>query len=77
MDNDEEEYARLREFVETVASSGVVTDFQIHARIAVLNRKFSPADNRKIPKLKYDMVGRRLVRDYPEFTLTLNGGKGE
>jgi len=73
MDNDEVEYNRLREFIETVASSGVVTDFQIHARIAVLNRKFSPADNRKIPQLKYGLVG-RLVEEYPELTFSLNGG---
>jgi len=59
---EEGEYARLREFVETVASSGVVTDFQVHARIAVLGRKFSPADNRKIPALKYNLVG-RLVEE--------------
>jgi len=64
----------LCHFIETVASSGIVTDFQIHARIAVLhNKNFSPADNRKIPPLKYQLV-HRLVRDYPELTFTLNGG---
>lgn len=71
--DDDKEYARLRNFIETVASSGVVTDFQMHARIAVLNKKFSPADNRKIPKLKYGMVT-RLVEDYPDLTFSLNGG---
>lgn len=71
--DDEEEYKRLCNFVETVASNGVVTDFSVHARIAVLQKSFSPADNRKIPPLKYDMV-RRLVKDYPEFTFTMNGG---
>jgi len=71
--NDEEEYASLCKFIETVASSGVVTDFQIHARIAVLNKKFSPADNRKIPNLKYEMV-RKLVEKFPELTFSLNGG---
>lgn len=69
----EEEYQQLCRFLETVASNGVVTDFSIHARIAVLQKSFSPADNRKIPPLKYDVV-RRLVRDYPELTFTLNGG---
>jgi tRNA-dihydrouridine synthase A len=73
LDNDEEEYSKLRHFIETVASSGVVTDFQIHARIAVLNKNFSPVDNRKIPRLKYDVV-KRLVQDYPELTFSLNGG---
>jgi len=71
--SDEEEYATLRSFVETVASSGVVSDFQIHARIAVLSKSFSPADNRKVPPLKYHLV-RRLVEDYPELTFSLNGG---
>ena len=71
--NEEEEYQRLCNFVETVASNGVVTDFSVHARIAVLQKSFSPADNRKVPPLKYNLV-RRLVNDYPEFTFTLNGG---
>jgi tRNA-dihydrouridine synthase A len=69
----EEAYQKLCEFIETVASNGVVTDFSVHARIAVLQKSFSPADNRKIPPLRYDVV-RRLVQDYPEFTFSLNGG---
>jgi tRNA-dihydrouridine synthase A len=67
------EYSRLCNFVEEVAANGVVTDFSVHARIAVLQKSFSPSENRKIPPLKYDIV-RRLVNDYPEFTFTLNGG---
>jgi tRNA-dihydrouridine synthase A len=70
---DQEEYTRLCNFVETVASKGIVTDFVVHARIAVLQKSFSPAENRKIPPLKYDVI-RRLVQDYPDFTFTLNGG---
>ena len=69
----EEEYADVCHFLETVASNGVVTDFSIHARIAVLQKSFSPADNRKIPPLKYDLV-HRLVQEYPELTFSLNGG---
>lgn len=69
----EVEYRRLCNFIEEVASNGVVTDFSVHARIAVLQKSFSTHDNRKIPPLKYDVV-RRLVRDYPHFTFTLNGG---
>lgn len=67
------EYSRLCHFIEEVARNGIVTDFSVHARIAVLQKSFSPSDNRKIPPLKYDIV-RRLVNDYPEFTFTLNGG---
>jgi tRNA-dihydrouridine synthase A len=69
----EKEYKDLCHFLETVASNGVVTDFSIHARIAVIGKSFSPADNRKIPPLKYNLV-QRLVHDYPEFTFSLNGG---
>jgi tRNA-dihydrouridine synthase A len=69
----EKEYRRLCGFIETIASDGVVTDFSVHARIAVLQKSLSPSDNRKIPPLKYDVV-RRLVNEYPEFTFSLNGG---
>ena len=71
--DEKEEYSRLCQFVETVASTGVVTDFTVHARIAVLSRNFSPADNRKIPPLKYHFI-QQLVKDYPDFTFSLNGG---
>jgi tRNA-dihydrouridine synthase A len=69
----EAEYQKLCHFIETVASDGIVTDFAVHARIAVLQKSFSPAQNRNIPPLKYDVV-RRLVRDFPELTFSLNGG---
>eukprot|EP00571_Detonula_confervacea_P011658 CAMPEP_0172312418 /NCGR_PEP_ID=MMETSP1058-20130122/17453_1 /TAXON_ID=83371 /ORGANISM="Detonula confervacea, Strain CCMP 353" /LENGTH=555 /DNA_ID=CAMNT_0013025865 /DNA_START=228 /DNA_END=1895 /DNA_ORIENTATION=- len=67
------EYDELRKFVETVASDGIATDFQIHARIAVLGGNISPADNRKIPPLKYEYV-RRLAREFPELSFVMNGG---
>jgi len=69
----EDEYQTLKRFVETVASDGVVTDFQIHARIAVLGKSYSPSDNRKVPPLRYCHV-RRLAREYPELNISLNGG---
>lgn len=71
--DEEAEYSKLCRFIETVASNDVVTDFSVHARIAVLTKTFSPADNRKIPPLKYSLI-RRLVEQYPEFTFSLNGG---
>jgi tRNA-dihydrouridine synthase A len=67
------EYDKLARFVDTVASAGVVTDFTIHARIAVLGKSFSPADNRKVPPLKYHYVS-KLVQDFPQLTFSLNGG---
>jgi len=69
----EREYQTLCHFIETVASNGIVTDFSVHARIAVLTKSFSPAANRKIPPLRYDVV-HRLVNDFPEYTFSLNGG---
>jgi len=66
-------YSNLKRFIETIADDGIVSDFQVHARIAVLNKKFSPAQNRNIPPLKHDFVT-RLVRDFPELSFSLNGG---
>jgi tRNA-dihydrouridine synthase A len=71
--NAEQEYEKLCHFIETVASNQVVSDFAVHARIAVIHKSFSPADNRKIPPLKYDTI-RRLVQDFPHLQFTLNGG---
>jgi tRNA-dihydrouridine synthase A len=69
----ERQYDTLCRFVDTVASPGVVTDFAVHARLAVLQRSFSPAENRNVPPLQYELV-RRLVADFPHLTFTLNGG---
>lgn len=66
-------YQKLCEFIDIVSSSGVVTDFQIHSRIAVLDKNFSPADNRNIPPLQYDLVY-QLVHDFPHLSFSLNGG---
>lgn len=70
--SEKKEFEQLRQFVETIASDGVVTNFQIHARIAVLGG-ISPADNRRVPPLKYDYV-HRLADKYPELNFVLNGG---
>jgi tRNA-dihydrouridine synthase A len=71
--SEEEEYNSLKNFVLTVADGGIVTDFQIHARIAVLGKGYSPADNRKVPPLRYHQV-RRLADEFPELNISLNGG---
>ena len=47
----EAEYNRLHNFIEQVASNSPVTDFSVHARIAVLRKSYSPKDNRKVPPL--------------------------
>jgi tRNA-dihydrouridine synthase A len=71
--NDEREYERLCRFIETVSANGIVTNFVVHARIAVIRKSFSPADNRSVPPLKYEVV-RRLVQEFPHLTFSLNGG---
>ena len=47
--------------------------FIIHARKALLGGNFSPADNRKIPPLKYDFVY-SLIKDFPNLLFSINGG---
>ena len=64
-------YEDLKAFVETVAAAGVKS-FAVHARIAVLDG-LSPAENREIPPLRYDVV-RRLKRDLPTLEVVINGG---
>lgn len=43
-------------FIREVSEKGKVEHFIVHARKAVLNAKFSPDMNRRIPPLKYDYV---------------------
>ncbi|RYH00655.1 tRNA dihydrouridine(20/20a) synthase DusA [archaeon] len=71
--NDNDSYEELVRFVDAVRSTGNVTHFIVHARKAILGKKFSPADNRKIPPLKYDYV-HKLVQDFPYLQFTINGG---
>ena len=64
-------YDFVRDFVGTVAEGGC-TVFIVHARNAWL-QGLSPKDNREIPPLHYEVV-HRLKRDFPSFTIVLNGG---
>ncbi|KAL1499031.1 hypothetical protein AB1Y20_013547 [Prymnesium parvum] len=70
--DDEETYERLAQFVEVVSSRGGVRCFQVHARKAVLGG-LSPAQNRQIPPLRYNLV-HRLAADFPSLRFSLNGG---
>lgn len=67
----DEAYEPLQRFVETLAAAGI-SHFDVHARKAWLDG-LSPAQNREIPPLRYDLV-RRLKADYPSLTVILNGG---
>jgi tRNA-dihydrouridine synthase A len=66
-----EDYAFVRNFVETVAKAGCST-FIVHARNAIL-KGLSPKENREVPPLKYGYVY-RLKQDFPALTIVINGG---
>jgi tRNA dihydrouridine synthase A len=68
--DDEETYAELAQFIDTVSSQGGVHSFVIHARKAVLGG-LSPAQNRQIPPLRYGLVT-RLAADFPHAHFSLN-----
>jgi len=69
--DDSEEYAFLKQFVETVAAAGCEV-FIVHARKAWL-QGLSPKENREIPPLRYEVV-HRLKQEFPQLTIVLNGG---
>lgn len=69
--DDHDSYGFVSDFIGTVAEKGCDT-FIIHARKAWLNG-LSPAENRTIPPLKWD-VAYQLKRDFPHLTIVLNGG---
>ena len=77
--DDDDSFDFLQDFVNTVtdrgcgSGAGPVDHVILHARKALLGKKFSPADNRKVPPLRYD-VAHRLAMDFPHLAVTLNGG---
>ncbi len=68
---DETDYDKLCDFMVAVRGAGADCVI-VHARKAVLGN-WSPADNREIPPLRYDVV-RRLKEDFPDMPVILNGG---
>ncbi|KAK3145157.1 hypothetical protein QOZ80_4AG0324130 [Eleusine coracana subsp. coracana] len=70
--DDRDSYEELCEFVNKVISKSPTRHFIIHARKALLSG-LSPAENRKVPPLKYEYYY-ALLRDFPEVQFTLNGG---
>jgi tRNA-dihydrouridine synthase A len=71
--DDDDDYAFLARFVETVAAAGCVT-FIVHARKAWLHG-VSPKENRTLPPLRYDRVA-RIKQDFPALEVVVNGGIG-
>ncbi|HET6432983.1 MAG TPA: tRNA dihydrouridine(20/20a) synthase DusA [Dyella sp.] len=69
--DDQDDYAGLQRFTETMLRAGV-TVLMVHARKAWL-QGLSPKENREIPPLDYARVY-QLKREFPELTVVINGG---
>jgi len=71
---DEAEWAELLRFVGLVRDAGCDAVI-VHARKAVLGG-LSAQDNREIPPLRYEVVG-RVKRAFPDLQVVINGGLRE
>ena len=69
--DDQDEYADLQHFTETMLAAGVEI-LVVHARKAWL-QGLSPKENREIPPLDYERVY-RLKREFPHLVVVINGG---
>jgi tRNA-dihydrouridine synthase A len=69
--DEQEDYASLLDFVDTVAATGCST-FVVHARKAWL-QGLSPKENREVPPLRYEQVY-RLKQERPALAIVINGG---
>jgi tRNA-dihydrouridine synthase A len=69
--DDQDDYAGLQHFTETMLNAGVQV-MTVHARKAWL-QGLSPKENREIPPLDYERVY-RLKREFPALTVVINGG---
>lgn len=69
--DDQDSYAQLAHFIDTVAKTGCRT-FILHARKAILDG-LTPKQNREIPPLNYARVY-RIKDEYPQLEIIINGG---
>ncbi|WP_426688242.1 tRNA dihydrouridine(20/20a) synthase DusA [Rhodanobacter ginsengiterrae] len=69
--DDQDEYAGLQHFTETMLEAGVGV-LVVHARKAWL-KGLSPKENREIPPLDHERVY-RLKREFPQLVVVINGG---
>ncbi|HEV2680166.1 MAG TPA: tRNA dihydrouridine(20/20a) synthase DusA [Rhodanobacter sp.] len=69
--DDQDDYAGLQHFTETMLEAGVEV-LVVHARKAWL-QGLSPKENREIPPLDYERVY-RLKREFPHLIVVINGG---
>ena len=70
--DDDDSYDFVKTFVRVVSNEGGCGHFIIHSRKCIL-KGLSPADNRKIPPLKYEVV-KQLKVDFPHVDFSINGG---
>ncbi|KAF2319548.1 hypothetical protein GH714_016925 [Hevea brasiliensis] len=70
--DDHDSYNELCDFIYKVSSLSPTEHFIIHSRKALLNG-ISPAENRRIPPIKYEYYF-ALLRDFPNLKFTINGG---
>ncbi|GLQ90624.1 tRNA dihydrouridine(20/20a) synthase DusA [Dyella flagellata] len=69
--DDQDEYADLQHFTDTMLEAGVEV-LVVHARKAWL-QGLSPKENREIPPLDYQRVY-RLKHEFPQLVVVINGG---
>jgi tRNA-dihydrouridine synthase A len=69
--DEQDAYADLQQFTETMLGAGVEV-LVVHARKAWL-QGLSPKENREIPPLDYERVY-RLKREFPQLVVVINGG---
>jgi tRNA-dihydrouridine synthase A len=69
--DDQDEYADLQRFTETLVAAGLRV-LIVHARKAWLHG-LSPKENREVPPLDYPRVY-RLKQEFPALTIVINGG---
>ncbi|KAH9385942.1 tRNA-dihydrouridine synthase A [Nematocida major] len=70
--DDVEDYASFKKMIEVIANSTPCKTFYVHARKCLL-KGLSPAENRRIPPLRYEYVF-RLKKEMPWLNVVLNGG---
>jgi tRNA dihydrouridine synthase A len=69
--DEQDDYAGLQQFTETMLGAGVQV-LVVHARKAWL-QGLSPKENREVPPLDYERVY-RLKREFPQLVVVINGG---
>ncbi|KAI5190817.1 tRNA-dihydrouridine synthase A [Nematocida minor] len=73
--DDVEDYPSFKKMIEIIVENTPCRTFYVHARKCLL-KGLSPADNRRIPPLKYEYVF-QLKREMPFLKIILNGGLRE